>query len=129
MPWASPSLQWLAGFLDAESCLSVKGTSICVRVSNTHLPTLKAIQDRWGGSVLPHGGEEQGWRRSFVWSVHGKEAQTLLETVSGSLREKRLQAEMLLEYRRTGPQDPLRGWIKDALGSLKRVEHPPLVGR
>lgn len=122
-------MRYLAGYLDAEGSFAVRGGSIAVRVSNTHRSTLLDLQAAHGGSVLRHGtGSGKGRsrrRRSWQWALHGAEAEAVLRKVLPHLQEKRLQALLLLEFRRARPADPLRPWIRGALNDLKRLEHDP----
>lgn len=118
------NLQYVGGYLDAEGSFAVRGSSISVRVTNTHKATLESLKASYGGSVLLHTKPTDRHRRAFQWALHGQEAQDLIERVLPHLQEKRIQALLLLEYRLVGPQDPLRAWIKEALGHLKRLQSP-----
>jgi LAGLIDADG endonuclease len=63
--------QWLAGFVDGEGCLtihtSMRGrksrsrTQGRLSIANTHLPTLMAIQSKWGGKL-----QSKKYRNSYT---------------------------------------------------------------
>jgi len=121
-----PDSRYLAGYLDAEGCLAVNGSSISVRVTNTHRVSLENLAAAWGGKVVPHGEPTDRHRRTFQWQAYGETAKRVVEAALPYLREKRIQGLLLLQYRAADPQDPVRGWIKTALGELKRLEYPAL---
>lgn len=116
------SPEYLAGFVDGEGCLSVVGSSVAVRVTNTNKDLLEEIAGQWGGSVAVHHDGDEKRRRCYIWRVFGVQAAEVLRCTLPHLRDKRVQALLLQEYRKVGPHAPLRAWIDAALGELKRLE-------
>lgn len=61
------------------------------------------------------------WRPAFKWSIYGAKAMSLIHIIRPYLREKRGQADLLLEFRETKSKEH-REMIKHALRRAKRPE-------
>lgn len=67
-------------------------------VGHTHLPTLQALTEHWGGTItqrkrrLPHHKEQWGWK------LHGSSLVRFLQDVFPYLREKQEQVEIALQF-------------------------------
>lgn len=105
------SAEWLAGFVDGEGCITLyKGKttpkrknvrySPAVILSNTHLPTLLAIQRCFGGGIYPKtvkntpSNWNQGW--SLVWSGANR-VRELLEKIRPFVITKKEEVEFMLD--------------------------------
>lgn len=97
------TLQWLAGFFDGEGCIGLhKGGSRSTAnyhpratITNTDLPTLKAIQVQYGGTI--HEATKKGSTKPcwiLAWS--NQKALAFLRLISPHLIVKKSQAEVLL---------------------------------
>ncbi len=135
-PPVDPSVvAWVAGFSDAESCMTYRNGTPIVAVSNCHLPTLYQLCDWFGGALRPLRPGRKAVRPCFQWSVCGPQARAFLTLVEPHLREKRSQASLILgePVRRRGhdltPEDrERRRAMMQRLGELKRVRFSVPVG-
>lgn len=100
------TLQWLAGFVDGEGCITLYGRHKNPRliVTNTYLPILKAIQAQYGGSVHSTGAKTP--RKCFVIAWQCKQAIALLKQLTPFLMVKKAQADLAImgyeTYKRDG---------------------------
>lgn len=106
-------LGWSAGIIDGEGCISLMKSArnirrgvgksyayaITVSVASTDIRMLEKMHGFWSGSLTaknvyqkPH--HSQAW----YWTVTGKNARAMLETLKSHLITKREQAEVVLEY-------------------------------
>jgi len=103
------TLSWLAGFLDGEGCVRLSSfknkkterLSFCpwVSITNTDLPTLKAIQAEYGGNLYlgKEGGKHyKGSKNSFVLVWQGKRAIEFLKLIAPYVILKKPQIELML---------------------------------
>lgn len=119
---------WVAGFADAESCLSYRNGTPIVAVSNCHLPTLYQLAEWFGGALRPLRPGREAVRPCFQWTICGNQAREFLAMIAPLLREKKAQADLILaEPRRKRGQDlSEEDWARRAeltrrLAELKRV--------
>lgn len=106
-------LGWTAGIIDGESCISLhksyrnvrRGTGISpvyalsVQVACTDLRMLSKLRRLWGGSLHPKGTRQKEYHsQAWYWTLTGKNASALLESVKDHLVTKQEQAEVALEY-------------------------------
>jgi hypothetical protein len=130
------TLQWLAGFFDGEGCVGLhKGSPSRntnyhprVTITNIDLPTLKAIQAQYGGSIHEATKKESVrpcWM--LVWST--QKALSFLRLISPHLIVKKSQAEVLLAgykpgingVRLTDIQKEERAQLYSKLREMKRI--------
>jgi len=90
---------YVAGFIDGEGCIRVTNdSSLLVTVSNTYLPILLNLKDRYGGSVGLQKGAHGNCRPAYHWDICGDRAADFLWTIGPYLIEKRDQAYLALEF-------------------------------
>lgn len=125
------TLAWVAGYADAESCLSYRGGCAGVSVSNCHLPTLLQLCEWFGGTVRCHSKGSERRRPCFQWYVSGPNARACLRAMMPNLREKLPQAELILAEPVRPRGHPMsledlrhRDQLKLTLSQLKRVRYP-----
>lgn len=90
-------------------------------ISNTHLPTLLAIRETYGGSVLNKRTYGPHRRPAFHWFVTGKTCIAVLNRLLPHLHEKRQQAEVLI-LAHSLPKGSDCTHLKAYLKELKRPE-------
>jgi len=127
-------LAYMAGFADGEGCFSVvkwsAGYSARFTVANTYLPTLEQFRKAFGGKIyLAHNHGKQG----YDWILQGPLLPFCLQSLLPYLREKKPQAELLLEFyekfgkqigsRRRGKYEKIeQEWYYSRLRDLKQVQ-------
>lgn len=128
------SIEWLAGFIDGEGCLFIVGNkrtrhALILAIANIHLPTLKAIQEIFGGHIQAL--STRRGRQIYEIRWHGKTALELIKQLEPHLITKRDQAQFIIENWQLGPRHILteadkthREFVKTRLQSLKRIEFP-----
>tara|TARA_R110002020_G_scaffold168090_1_gene356764 strand:+ start:18350 stop:18742 length:393 start_codon:yes stop_codon:yes gene_type:complete len=115
-------LAYLAGYIDGEGCFTVSsGTRIAV--SNTYIPGLLKMQERWGGSVRRMSGTNPNARTGWQWQLGGENCRHLLRLLLPYLKEKRDQAELVLEWFAAPPKSLTRSVAKAELSRLKRIDY------
>lgn len=115
-------LAYFAGFLDGEGCFAYYGSPRLTAV-NTYLPVLKELQVAFGGTWMMRATRKSTDHRTcYSWSVHGDTAVKTISALLPYLREKRGQAQLVLEI----PQYPARSAMRTALvaelSKLKRID-------
>lgn len=93
--------------------------SLCVTVTNTHLPTLRMLHEAFAGSVSRSHRDGAG-RPSFVWRAYGPTAAAFLRAVLPFLREKHAQAYLALAWLRSADRHISRDTMRRTLSALKR---------
>lgn len=109
------SIQYLAGLFDGEGYIGItqhrtaRGLNtykVVVEVglcSELILPTLQVAQQRWGGTLRTR--PVLSGKTFYGWTLHGKNAESLLQSIAGELRVKKTQAKIALRFRRlVGPK-------------------------
>jgi hypothetical protein len=123
-----PSLDYLAGFFDAEGCITAsKGSSIEISVSNTFKPILYEFKDRFGGDVFSNGKRKnRRHREAFKWRIYNREdCKRVMEELIPHLHEKLPQALVALRLLDTpvdNPQERIK--LRETLKRLKKLEYP-----
>jgi len=113
-------LKYMAGFLDGEGCFSVTDGSHRVQVTNTHLPSLNNLKEKFGGTVRKRSDADEKRRAAYEWYVYGESAARCAKAVLPHLREKQAQAALMINHRyETRPE--VRSILKDMINTLKRV--------
>jgi hypothetical protein len=110
---------WAAGFIDGEGCFRYD-TTPRLTVSNTHLPTLRWLKRLFGVGSVSASGNHRG-RPQFRWLVSGENAIEVIEELVPYLREKKPQAQLVLDIREREPSD--RAELKKLLTGLKRPSY------
>lgn len=147
------SAQWLAGFFDGEGCIafrvhSRKGegkhktrVNAACTITHTHLPTLKAIVDTFGGHIYKHKGKyysnrhmskiRQGWM--LYWHTQ-EEVARVLTAIQPYAVTKKDQVDFFLAefvptmktleraYQLTDEQHSKRFEVRDKIAIMKSVE-------
>ena len=97
---------YIAGIIDGEGCLTTcmnfsKGYGFIATqlvIGNTDFALLKWLQRTTGvGSISEQKRQNHKWKRSWRWSVSGRQARTILRGVFPFLQTKRRQAALFIE--------------------------------
>lgn len=114
-------LVWAAGFFDGEgsvfvqmarasSCRRGMRTILVASVSQTSLPCLNMLKERFGGTLttskkfLPHATNQSV---AYIWSVRNAGAIKFLEAISPYAVVKKEQIDVALTYPLTDPNGPI----------------------
>jgi hypothetical protein len=114
----------VAGYFDGEGCVTIAGTSVSVKITNTYPGTLEVIQARFGGSISVSPQDDPRHRTQFTLSLYGDNAARMLRELLPLLREKKAQAYLALRYREL-PAGAEKDALRVALSDLKRITHTP----
>lgn len=114
-------LVYAAGYLDAEGCFRFH-KSPCVSVSNTYPYTLMFLRNMFGGSIRTKQTEPQ-CRTAFEWTAFGDNARMCVARVLPFLREKKPQAEILIELLYYPPRSARRKRLIQLLSDKKRIDY------
>lgn len=117
------ALAYFAGFFDGEGCVSIVGSSLAARISNTYLPILELFKDYFGGAVGICRSTHDA-RQGYQWSIYGKRAEDMLTLLLPHLIEKAPQARLGILYREF-PKGDQRAAIEKSISLLKRVHYMP----
>ena len=94
MTYTKEDLIWLAGFVDGEGCVSYvkrdKRPSFRfeIRISNTDLPVLEWIHQRFGGYLYQLKPTHLNWNPCFQWWIADKRAKELYSELKPYLKIK-----------------------------------------
>jgi len=111
---------YLAAIIDGEGSIGIERLSPCkvkrkgkeewqrkkyyytprVCVINTYLPLIKWIQAEFGGSIT-NKKSGVGHKKCYRWHIFGENLENLLYELIDILFEKKAQAQVLLDYRKT----------------------------
>lgn len=94
------SVAYLAGFVDADGCVTKSGKywEVVVAQSEVHdLAPLYALQQRWGGSVYKTTKPKEHYTQPWRWKVRGIEAAIALHDMYWYLVTKKVRATQALE--------------------------------
>ncbi|WP_029083382.1 LAGLIDADG family homing endonuclease [Bradyrhizobium sp. th.b2] len=129
--WREPDLAYAAGYLDGEGCFTVGDNwRIFVTCTNTCREAIEWLRDVFGGTVSgPSKVSKANWRPTFQWKITARQAATFIEALLPYLREKKPQAELLLQLQATMgsggrvPPEVLaqRQALKEKVKELKRA--------
>lgn len=97
-------LSYMAGFFDGEGCMGVYWDKIknnkkryypMIKLTNNNKSILKEFEDRFEGGIYKHHTSRQCWD----WVIKGgKKTTYFLEIMTPYLRQKKEQAETLMEF-------------------------------
>lgn len=103
-------LGWTAGIIDGEGTIGIAisranrkptGYRLNVRVGNTDIRMLNALQRLWGGSIATsRQNSKHGYRDFYVWSLISLDAQRMLKMVAPHIVTKRAQAQVAIRLQR-----------------------------
>lgn len=105
----SPSVEYLAGFIDAEGCLRLTKVLFAgwnpqygarVQVSNTNRTVLEDLQHSFGGIITNHPRRALGWKDEYQLLWTGRKVEPLLRVAGPYLRIKQRQARIVLRFLR-----------------------------
>jgi len=102
-----PSVEYLAGFVDAEGCLRLTKVHFAgwnpqygarVQLSNTNRMVLEHVQRTFGGILTYQSSRRFGWKDSYqlVWT--GRRVEPLLVAVEPFLQIKRRHARIVMRF-------------------------------
>lgn len=96
-------LSYAAGYLDGEGCFTVgEHWKIFVTCTNTCRAAIDWLQDMFGGTVSgPSRVRKANWRPTYQWKISSKQAAAVVAALLPYLKEKKPQAELLLELQKT----------------------------
>ncbi len=126
---------YLAGLIDGEACIGIyparrdKRLFCTLSIGALYKPVLISIQEEYGGRISKHSSHPNNkfmWR----WEVRGSEAARILITIAPYLHEKRIQADLLIDYMVWKEKQPKLGikwdealWMVQAMKDLKRITY------
>ncbi len=113
--WDEKTLAYMAGYMDGEGCFQANSQDryIYLSLSNTHKPTLEWIRDTFGGNLSKQKPrKELHYRPIYQWRIWALGAYPLCKALLPYLKEKKEQAEVLIQIQETlfkggGLRDPL----------------------
>ena len=106
------SFAYVAGFFDAEGCISFQSLSTWkISVPQEHPEILYALKRQFGGSVFVSKNEN-----TAAWTLYARLARPLLDNILPYLREKREQVEIILKF---DPKTDDANEVRDRLSLLK----------
>lgn len=116
-------LAYLAGYLDGEGCFMFQERTATVSVSTTYPHILHWIKSLFHGTIaLKH--PRQGHKRAaYSWRIYGSNAERLCNMVLPYLKEKRRQAELVLQAKGSSANSEARKAAQDELKKLKRINY------
>ena len=119
-------LAYIGGYFDGEGCITHGGGKgrqrLEIHINNTYPRTLERIQEIFGGTLKERWDGNPNHRGYFSFRLNGDNASNFLEAMLPYLREKRAQAYLGLELRKT-PPGQARDVIAQHMGSLKRINY------
>jgi hypothetical protein len=124
MRWSEADLSYAAGYLDGEGCFTVgHHWKIFVTCTNTCRAAIEWLQDTFGGTVSgPSKVRKANWRPTYQWKVSARQAASMVEAMLPYLKEKRPQAELLLQLQETMGKEA-------RLSAETRVQRDELVSK
>jgi hypothetical protein len=113
-------LSYLAGYFDGEGCVRFDNTPVC-SVASIYPYTLEVFRDCFNGAI---GSEvrHSTHKKIYRWRAYGDNATAFLSEIHPYLREKRVQALLCLEIRKTPPGSTRNGMIQQ-LNQTKHFEY------
>ncbi len=113
-------MSYVGGLLDGEGCFRISKTpTICVE--STSKSTVEKLYEVFGGKCKAEKRLTNSGRQVFKWSVYGKAATHVCDSVLPFLVEKKLQAELLLLFYRYPARSAMRRSLIKRLKDLKRT--------
>jgi hypothetical protein len=100
---------WGAGIIDGEGCIYInrqppkKGAknycySAAIKVSMTHMPTVKKLHTIFGGYYHERKGQKEKDRNQATWWISSKNALIVLQKIKKFLFTKKQQARWAIEF-------------------------------
>lgn len=114
---------YFAGFIDGEGSLGHYADTPRVAVSNTYLPVMKELQAAFGGTWHLRDAKTDRSRTCYAWVAYGDNARQCCLALLPFLREKRRQAQILLDLGHFPKGSAQREALLSELNTLKRVDH------
>jgi hypothetical protein len=117
-------LGYLAGIIDGEGCISLatrgaKYITPTVQVTNTDKRLVLWLADHCGGAIYgPHHDGRPTRKPTWLWTVAGQKARTVIEAVRTLLILKREQADLVLAAYAANGRRPGRDSLGRLCGSL-----------
>ncbi len=122
-------LVWAAGFFDGEgtvlvqvakskSCRRGVRTMLSAAASQTSLPCLNMLKERFGGciSVTNRNGERNPRHSvAYIWSVRNKDAMAFLHAIYPYTVVKKEQIAVALTYPLSEPPNPATGHYRNSI--------------
>lgn len=105
---------YVAGLIDGEGCVHLCASKqtyrgrVTVGMTKPALPLLRQLKSQWGGSLAKSRAATDRWQEAWTWTVTGREARILLQSLGPMLQIKRRQAELVLEVERLRSELPRR---------------------
>lgn len=128
-------LIYAAGFLDGEGCFELLGPAhkscIRIKVYNSYKPVIDWFLETFGGSYYNAG--RMSIKPMYAWSITGENCVNFCKLIIPFLKEKKRQAEIIVEFRDLGtyswydppPKEVVeqRQILKDETRSLKLAHY------
>jgi len=102
--------------------MRIRGTSPTLTVSNSYLPMLLDLREFFGGTIRSRKSSFSN-RRHYEWGVCGDKTRKVLRLLLPYLREKRAQADILLQWHLYPPHSEMRTAMQAHLALLKRLSY------
>jgi hypothetical protein len=116
-------LAYLAGYLDGEGCFMFQERTAAVCVSTTYPHILHWIKSLFYGTVALKNQMNGRNRAAYSWRVYGSNAERVCRMVLPYLKEKKRQAELVLQARQATANSELRKAAEEELKALKRINY------
>lgn len=98
-----------------------RAATVCVSTTYPHI--LHWIKSLFHGTVsLKHPMDDKR-RAAYSWRVHGSNASRLCKMILPYLKEKKRQAELVLQAREASSSSELRKAAEEELKKLKRINY------
>lgn len=98
-------LSYVAGYIDGEGCIRAtkqrngNAHGVHVFITNTYLPFLKELEETFGGKVTIRNKQNERHKTIFQWRLSDRDSiLRFLKAILPFIREKKKQAELLIEY-------------------------------
>ena len=115
-------LAYVAGYMDGEGCFRANKGNLAISITNTYPHILNDIQQLFGGRV--HMKKRQGnGRTTFSFDIYGESAREMARLLLPHLKEKKAQAELVLELSDYPKHSSKKEFIVRKLKELKRVDY------
>ena len=118
-------LAYVAGYMDGEGCFRANKGNIEVQIKNTYPHVLRFIEDLFGGRVVQVRRKPRACdhRSVFGFSIYGDDARNMVRQLLPYLKEKKNQAELVLELINYPPRSSKKESLIRRLKELKRIDY------
>jgi hypothetical protein len=114
---------YLAGYVDGEGCIRISSSgSPTLEITSTFPYTLRLFHSIYGGTLDDCPARNAAHRHAFRWRIYGDSAMAVLDDLMEHLQEKRIQALMVFEIRKTERGHERDGMIAQ-LSQMKRLDY------